>query len=67
VTLAPYPTTALLDWFHPNVQRRRPFPGRSAPVDATRARAVLGWTPRYLWQSEERDLDVSALDGRALR
>lgn len=67
VTLAPYPTTQLLDAFHANVPRRRSFPGRSAPVDTHRARAVLGWTPRYLWEAEERDLDARALDGRGLR
>jgi nucleoside-diphosphate-sugar epimerase len=67
VTLAPYPTTQLLDVFHPNVPRRRSFPGRAAPVDTHKARAVLGWAPQYVWQSEERNLDVSGLDGRELR
>jgi nucleoside-diphosphate-sugar epimerase len=67
VTLAPYPTAQLLDWFHPNVPRRRPFSGRSAPVDTSRARAVLDWRPEFLWPSDERDLDASAMKGKVLR
>lgn len=61
-TLVPYPTADLLDVFHPDVPRRRPFVGRAAAVDASRARALLNWAPEHLWTTDERALDRHALD-----
>jgi nucleoside-diphosphate-sugar epimerase len=55
-TLAPYPTEQLLDAFLPHVARRTRFPGRTAPFDLTRARDLLGFTPRFGWPIDERDL-----------
>ena len=55
-TLCPYPTEALLDAFLPQVPRRIPFPGRSAPFDVTRARALLRFEPTHLWPLAERKL-----------
>jgi nucleoside-diphosphate-sugar epimerase len=65
VTLAPYRTEDLLDAFHPNVPRRRAFSGRTAPIDTTRASALLGWRPEHTWDSEIRDLPATT--GRTLR
>jgi nucleoside-diphosphate-sugar epimerase len=65
VTLAPYHTEDLLDAFHPNVPRRRPFPGRTAPIDTTRASALLGWRPQHVWDSEIREFPAAT--GRTLR
>jgi nucleoside-diphosphate-sugar epimerase len=56
-TLAPYPTTQLLDAYYPTVPRRRVFHGQEAPIDASRARSLLGWTPNHLWTTDERNLD----------
>jgi nucleoside-diphosphate-sugar epimerase len=60
-TLVPYPTSDLLDVFHPNVPRRTEFTGRAAAVDASKAKALLNWTPQHLWTTEERPLDRRAL------
>lgn len=46
-TLVPYATEELLDEYAPSVPRRAGFPGRSAPVDTSRARELLGFTPQY--------------------
>ncbi len=54
-TLAPYPTEALLDRFHPGVPRPA-FPGRTVPIDLTGARDLLGFTARHLWPVGERAL-----------
>ena len=40
-TLVPYPTAELLDRFHPHVPRRKPFPGRTVPIDLAPARELL--------------------------
>jgi nucleoside-diphosphate-sugar epimerase len=41
------PTEDLLDHFAPNVPRREKFPGRTAPIDTTRAKDLLGFVARY--------------------
>lgn len=43
------PTEALLDRYAPGVPRRRAFEGREALIDTTRARTLLGFTPRHTW------------------
>ena len=48
-TFASSPTEELLERFHPEVPRRRSFPGRMAPIDLGRAASLLGWTARRLW------------------
>jgi hypothetical protein len=60
-TLAPYPTEQLLDHYYPHVPRRRAFPGRTAPFDLGRARALLGFEAEYLWETEERPFDPTAI------
>ena len=57
-TLVPYPTEQLLDAFYPCVPRRTAFPGRAAAIDSSRARALLRWEPRYLWTTDERQLEA---------
>ena len=54
-TIAPYPTEALLDRFHPGVPRPA-FPGRTVPIDLAPAVDLLGFTARHLWPVEEREL-----------
>lgn len=56
-TLAPYPTEQLLAVYHPDVPRRRAFPGRMAPFDLGRARDLLHFTAELLWETEEREFD----------
>lgn len=56
-TLAPYPTEQLLAVYHPDVPRRRAFPGRVAPFDLARARDLLHFTAELLWETEEREFD----------
>ncbi|MEV0354100.1 NAD(P)-dependent oxidoreductase [Nonomuraea sp. NPDC050680] len=46
-TLVEEPTDLLLDRFAPASERRRNFPGRTAPIDTAAARRILGWTPRH--------------------
>ncbi|MEO3876431.1 NAD(P)-dependent oxidoreductase [Nonomuraea sp. B12E4] len=46
-TLVEEPTDLLLDRFAPASERRRDFPGRTAPIDTSAARRVLGWTPQH--------------------
>lgn len=41
------PTEELLDRFAPDVPRGARYPGRSVPVDTSRARELLGFSPRY--------------------
>lgn len=60
-TLAPYPTEQLLAAYHPNVPRRRAFPGRTAPFDLTRANDLLHFRAEILWEAEERDFDASRI------
>nr|WP_202805679.1 SDR family oxidoreductase [Actinopolymorpha alba] len=55
-TLAPYPTEALLKRFHPGVERRMAFPGRSVPLDLTTARELLGFEAEHIWPVEPREL-----------
>ncbi|MFD3482206.1 NAD-dependent epimerase/dehydratase family protein [Streptomyces sp. NPDC058665] len=47
-TMVPFPTEELLRRYHPTTPVRRPLPGRSAPVDTTAARRLLGFTARHL-------------------
>jgi nucleoside-diphosphate-sugar epimerase len=46
-TFQDVPTEELLARYAPDVPRTRHFPGRTAPVDTSRARELLGFTPRY--------------------
>lgn len=46
--LAPYATEDLLRKYHPDSELRRPFPGRTAPMDLEPATRILGFTARYL-------------------
>jgi nucleoside-diphosphate-sugar epimerase len=55
-TLCPYPTEALLDRFLPGVPRRASLPGRSSPVDVSRAERVLRFVPVHLWPVTEMAL-----------
>ncbi len=41
------PTEELLDRFAPGVPRREAYPGRTAPIDTTRAKELLGFVPQY--------------------
>jgi nucleoside-diphosphate-sugar epimerase len=56
-TLAPYPTEQLLAAYHPDVPRRRAFPGRTAPFDLARAHDLLRFSAEILWETEERDFE----------
>jgi nucleoside-diphosphate-sugar epimerase len=55
-TLAPYPTAQLLEAYYPTVPRRTAFRGQAAPIDVRRAQSLLGWAPKHLWTTDERDL-----------
>jgi nucleoside-diphosphate-sugar epimerase len=60
-TLAPYPTEQLLDAYHPDVPRRHAFPGRMAPFDLRRARALLHFDAQILWDAGERDFEPASV------
>jgi len=55
-TLSPHPTEALLDRYLPGVERRTRFPGRTVPLDLTRARTLLGFTVEHPYNMDERPL-----------
>ncbi|MET8157767.1 NAD(P)-dependent oxidoreductase [Sphaerisporangium sp. NPDC005289] len=46
-TIIEEPTDLLLDRYAPASERRRAFPGRTAPIDTSAARRALGWAPRH--------------------
>jgi nucleoside-diphosphate-sugar epimerase len=46
-TIQPAPTEELLARWAPDVPRLAAWPGRSAPVDTSRARDLLGFVPRF--------------------
>lgn len=48
LTLMTAPTDELLDRYAPLAIRRNTFAGRTAPVDTSRARTILGFEPHYL-------------------
>jgi len=50
------PTETLLDRYASGVPRRRAFEGREALVDTTRARALLGFTPRHTWTEPDPEV-----------
>ncbi|GAA5059197.1 nucleoside-diphosphate-sugar epimerase [Thermocatellispora tengchongensis] len=52
-TLSPLPTERLLEEFHPDVPRRRRFPGRTVPIDLEPAAALLGFTARHVYPVRE--------------
>lgn len=56
-TISPFPTEALLDRFHPGVQRRRPLPGRTVAIDLDPANRILGFEARHELDIAERPLD----------
>lgn len=66
-TLAPYPTEQLLAAYHPDVPRRRAFPGRMAPFDLARAHDLLKFTAEILWETEERDFEPAPVGARVRR
>lgn len=47
-TFTPYPTADLLAAYHPDVERRAPMPGRTAPLDLSAAQRLLGFQARHL-------------------
>jgi nucleoside-diphosphate-sugar epimerase len=47
LTLAPYPTAALLDAYLPDVPRRMAFPGRRVPLDLGRAEQLLSFRAEH--------------------
>ncbi len=55
-TISPFPTEALLDRFHPGVERRRPLPGRTVPIDLDPAKRILGFEARHELPLTERPL-----------
>jgi nucleoside-diphosphate-sugar epimerase len=55
-TLAPYPTEALLDRWFPRVPRRTLFPGRTVPMDLSRAAQLLDFTAEHVFPVEEKEL-----------
>jgi nucleoside-diphosphate-sugar epimerase len=55
-TIAPYPTEALLDRWFPRVPRRTLFPGRTVPMDLSRAAQLLGFTAAHIFPVKEREL-----------
>lgn len=57
-TYSPYATEELLRRFHPGTTRRRSLPGRSAPVDLSRARQLLGFAPQHLLPDPASSLDL---------
>ncbi|WP_203434037.1 NAD-dependent epimerase/dehydratase family protein [Jiangella asiatica] len=62
-TSAPYPTEQLLGAFLPDVSLRRPFPGRTAPVDLTLAGELLGFAAEHVPDLPMRDLEPSPRPG----
>jgi nucleoside-diphosphate-sugar epimerase len=48
LTSVPYPTEQLIDRYHPGVPRMQEFPGRTAPVDLSAARDLLGFTAKHV-------------------
>jgi len=55
-TLSPYPTDDLLASYLPDVPRRAPMPGRAVPIDTAAAAALLGFTPRHLFDITPAEL-----------
>ncbi len=55
-TLSPFPTEALLDRFHAGVERRRPLPGRTVPIDLEPAERILRFTANHELPIVERSL-----------
>lgn len=49
-TLAGEATLDLLERYHPGVRVRAPLPGRSAPIDLWRARALFDFRAERIWQ-----------------
>ncbi|AYY13414.1 NAD(P)-dependent oxidoreductase [Actinobacteria bacterium YIM 96077] len=56
VTSVPYRTRDLLDAYYPDVPLRDGLAGRSAPVDLTRARTLLGFEAAHVAPMDVRDL-----------
>ncbi|TMR23821.1 NAD(P)-dependent oxidoreductase [Nonomuraea turkmeniaca] len=46
-TLVSHPTEDLLRRFHPTTDIRRPLPGRTVPLDLTKATALLGFSAEF--------------------
>jgi nucleoside-diphosphate-sugar epimerase len=55
-TLCPFPTEALLDRYLPEVPRRRSLPGRTVPIDLSRAEQLLGFVARSPFDIKEAAL-----------
>lgn len=57
-TSAPYLTNDLLDAYYPAVPRRRDAPGRTAPVDLSRAERLLGFAAQHLLPDSDEIRDL---------
>lgn len=55
-TSVPYPTADLVAAFHPGVELRAPFPGRTCPIDVSAATALLGFRAEHELGLAERPL-----------
>ncbi|MCU1491611.1 MAG: NAD-dependent epimerase/dehydratase [Acidimicrobiaceae bacterium] len=51
-TLAADDTDTLLDRFHPDVPRRRPFRGREVAIDVSAAQRLLGWSAQHVFSPD---------------
>lgn len=49
-TMAKEPTEELLRRYHPGTEVRAPLPGRTVPVDLSKAERLLGFTAEYRLQ-----------------
>ncbi|MDA8297357.1 MAG: NAD(P)-dependent oxidoreductase [Actinomycetota bacterium] len=49
-TLASEATLELLERYHPGVRVRAPLPGRAAPIDLSRARALFDFRAERIWR-----------------
>ncbi|MFI6505714.1 NAD-dependent epimerase/dehydratase family protein [Nonomuraea typhae] len=49
-TMAGQPTAELLERYHPGVEIRAPLPGRTVPVDLSKAERLLGFSAEYRLQ-----------------
>lgn len=61
-TLAPFRTADLLAAYHPEVELRRPMPGREVPIELGAARRLLGFAAQHVVDLDERPLPGSVLN-----
>ncbi|MFB6986948.1 hypothetical protein [Streptomyces sp. NPDC056304] len=66
-TLVPFPAQELLRRHRPTARLLHPLPGRTAPVDTTAARRLLGFTAEHLPDGpSESGSDFDAQERRTL-